>query len=1125
VETQAGILCPTCGQGNRPDRRFCTECGTRLGRACASCGASAEPGEKFCGNCGASFPGATPSPPEPPPAAYTPRHLAEKILNSRAALEGERKQVTVLFADVKGSMELAEQVDPEEWHKILDRFFAILAEGVHRFEGTVNQYTGDGIMALFGAPIAHEDHAQRACWAALHLRDELRRYAEELRRTRGLGFSVRLGLNSGEVVVGRIGDDLRMDYTAQGHTVGLAARMEQLAAPDQAYLSDHTAALVAGFFRLRDLGLFTLKGVREPLRVHELEGIGPLRTRLDVSRARGFSRFVGRLDEMAALEAALARALEGDGQVVGVVADAGVGKSRLCFEFLERCRARGMVTYRASGVAHGKHVPFLPVLELLRDYYGITAADSAAIAREKIAGRLLLLDRALDDALPVAFDFLGVGDPERPVPPMEPEARQRQLFELLRRVIQLRGRREPTVTLLEDLHWFDSGSEAFLTPLVEARSGTRALLVVNLRPEYRADWMQKSYYQQLPLRPLGAEATDELLRELLGTDPTLAGLAAQIRARTGGNPFFIEEVVQSLVEAGALEGARGAYHLVGQVAKVAIPSNVQAVLAARIDRLPEREKQVLHTAAVIGREFTAPILRRVAELPEMDLAAALHALRASELVYEEALYPEAEYAFKHPLTQEVAYRSQLRERRARVHAAVARAIAELHPDRLDEWAALLAHHWEAAGEALEAARWSRRAAEWVGANDPAEALRHWRKVRALVKTVPESADTIGLAVTACIQALSFGWRLGAAEEAADLFTEGQALARQSGDLRSLAVLTNVYGAVRGMAGGMEEYLQHTIEAARLAEQSGDAAVKLAVAVDLINSHYLTGHLKQAVAFADAALAEPPKNLKLGSDLRGFSPYLVCMMLRGWSLIEVGRLSDAASDLACACELARAHGEVENLGWASGGYARLGRFTGDAENALENARRAVEGAEKIDSNFQRVWSYWALGTAYLVSEEWDEAAVAFERALAIARDTRAALWFEAGILPQLAEAHLGRGQLGPARATAEEAVRIARERSGRHFECEAHLALVRVVLATEGLTARHTIERTLGRALSLVGETGGKALEPFIRVELSNLARLAGDEATSQRELREAHRLLVEMGATARAKQVAKELTP
>jgi class 3 adenylate cyclase len=294
------------------------------------------------------------SPPARDPLSYTPKHLAEKILTSRSALEGERKQVTVLFADVKGSMDLAEQADPEEWHKIMDRFFAILSEGVHRFEGTVNQFTGDGIMALFGAPIAHEDHARRACYAALYLRDELRRYADDLRRKAALNFSVRIGLNSGEVVVGKIGDDLRMDYTAQGHTVGLAARMEQLAEPGRVYLTEETTKLVSGFFRLHDLGPFELKGASTAVRVYELEGVTALRTSIEVSRSRGFSRFVGRADEMAALEAALGRAIEGNGQVVGVVAEAGTGKSRLCYEFAERCRARGIKVYDGHGVAQGR---------------------------------------------------------------------------------------------------------------------------------------------------------------------------------------------------------------------------------------------------------------------------------------------------------------------------------------------------------------------------------------------------------------------------------------------------------------------------------------------------------------------------------------------------------------------------------------------------------------------------------------------------------------------------------------------------------------------------------------------------------------------------------------------------
>src|SRR5438552_5170677 len=419
-------------------------------------------------------------------------------------------------------------------------------------------------------------------------------------------------------------------------------------------------------------------------------------------------------------------------------------------------------------------IPFLPVLELLRGYFGITDQDGDEAARRKVAGTLLLLGPELTDALPLLLEFLGVPDPGRPVPRMEPEARQRQLFELIRRLVHARSRREPAVLLIDDLHWIDGASEGFVETIIEALSGTRTLFLVNFRPEYHAGWTQKSYYQQLPLLPLGPEAIAELLASLLGTDPSLAGLVERMRERTRGNPFFIEEVVQSLVEAGTLQGARGSYRLARPVAEVAIPATVQAVLAARIDRLPEREKQILQTAAVIGKEFSEPILQAVVDLPPSELAAALRALVAAEFLYEAALFPQAEYAFRHPLTQEVAYRSQLAERRARVHAAVARAIAAQYTGKLDERAALLAHHFEAAGESLEAATSNRRPARCVGSTHPAEGLPHWRKVRTLAAKVPDLAEADVLGLVARAQLLNLGSRLGAsAEVAAAVFEEGR----------------------------------------------------------------------------------------------------------------------------------------------------------------------------------------------------------------------------------------------------------------------------------------------------------------------------------------------------------------
>jgi class 3 adenylate cyclase len=592
------VNCSHCDHPLRDGARFCDSCGQPQVLACIGCGTELRAGARFCDSCGQPTTAtlepaaaAAPEAPERSPRDYTPKHLADRILRSQSAIQGERKQVTVLFADVKGSMELAAQLGDEAWHRILDRFFQLLSDGVHRFEGTVNQYTGDGVMALFGAPIAHEDHAQRACYASVHILEEVSRYATELKREHGLSFSARLGLNSGDVVVGKIGDDLRMDYTAQGQTVGLAQRMETLASPDTCYLSAATARLVSGYLDLEDLGEFNVKGLDEPVAVHRLIGMGSATSRFDISRARGLTRFIGRDADMATLETALEQAQAGNGQVVGIVAEAGTGKSRLCFEFAERCRARGLVVNQGTGVAHGKNLPYLPILQVFRGYYGIQEGDDDRTIREKIAGRMLLLDEDFRDELPVLFEFFGAPDPERPLARMDPDAMQRQLFSVLRRIVQgadPRAGAQSFITLIEDLHWLDPGSETFLEQWVEAVAGSSAFLLLNFRPEYRAGWSQRSYYHQIPLAPLGPDAIRDLLDDLLGSDPSTEGLAETIHARTGGNPFFTEEVVQTLIESGQLEGERGAYRLVTPVESLEVPPSVKAVLAARIDRLSER---------------------------------------------------------------------------------------------------------------------------------------------------------------------------------------------------------------------------------------------------------------------------------------------------------------------------------------------------------------------------------------------------------------------------------------------------------------------------------------------------------------------------------------------------------
>jgi len=635
--------------------------------------------------------------------SYTPRHLAEKILTTRSALEGERKHLSILFVDVVDSMTLAEKLGAEEWHRVLDRVFEILAAAIHAVEGTINQFTGDGVMALFGAPIAHEDHARRACQAALAAREDLRAYAETL-RPRGVELAVRMGINSDEVVVGKIGDDLRMDYTAQGQSVGLAARVQQLAAPGTVLVTENTARLVEGFCLLSDAGLRSVKGVTAPVRVLELSAMGPARSRLDAAGRRGLTRLVGRDAELTWLEGVLARSIKSDGQVVGVVGEAGIGKSRLCLEFARRSRARGVALYEAHCPAHAVTVPRFAIRDLLRSFLGLTQTDEVEAMRQSVAEQLSALDASLADAVPLALDVLGVAA----------ESSSRTTMDLagfMRRLLRSRSAAQPTLVLIDDAHWLDPASHDLVRELAAAVRGTRSLLLTNFRPEYRPAWTGGSHYHQLALSPLGAEAARELLHELLGSPGALGELADSILERTGGNPFFTEEVVQALVGAGSLVGERGAYRLTAPVEALALPATVQALLASRIDRLNEVAKNVLQAAAVIGKQFDEPLLREASGVAApRELDAALADLEDLDFIRPAGFSPHPEYAFKHPLMADVAYRSQLGERRGALHAAVAAALEKLHGDRLGEYASLIAHHWEASGRRFEAARWKRRAA-------------------------------------------------------------------------------------------------------------------------------------------------------------------------------------------------------------------------------------------------------------------------------------------------------------------------------------------------------------------------------------------------------------------------------
>ena len=1119
--------CPACHHENRPDAKFCNECAAPLASGCATCGTENPPGAKFCNQCASPLGTphtATARAVQPDPRAYTPKHLADKILQSKSALEGERKQVTVLFADVKGSMELAEQLDPEQWHSILDRFFAILTDGVHRFEGTVNQYTGDGIMALFGAPIAHEDHAQRACFAALHLLEEVRGYSRQVKRAHGLDFAVRIGLHSGDVVVGKIGDDLRMDYTAQGHTVGLAQRMESLAEANSCFVSASTAALASGYFALDDLGPFRVKGVAEPVNVFVLRGLGAVRTRFDASRARGLTRFVGRDDDMRTLEAALEQAQAGHGQVVGIVADAGTGKSRLCFEFAERCRARGLNILEAQAVAHGKNLPLLPMLQVFRAYYRIDERDDDRTVREKIAGRLLLLDESFRDMLPVLFDFFGVPDPERPALRMDPDARQRVLFAILRRIVQ-QGERggTPYVTFIEDLHWMDAASEAFLAEWVEAIGSAPRLLVVNFRPEYHADWMQKSYYRQIPLAPLGPEAIRELLVDLLGSDPSTVGLVDAIHARSGGNPFFTEEIVQSLVESEQLQGTRGAYRLVTPVERLQVPATVQPLLAARIDRLKEIEKRVLHSAAVIGKQFSEPVLARIADVAGPDLTAALASLKRAEFVYEEALYPVAEWAFKHPLTQEVALTTQLRERRAARHAAVARVLEDLHAGKLDEHASLLAHHWDEAGEPVVAARWYHRAAERIAATDARAARDHWQRAYNLTAACEDDVDAAAVASDACIGLLSAGWRLGLPPDGQTLLLEaGKRCATRAGSALQAVRLEAVAASIRVTSGDCAGALAHALTALELAEQVDDLLQRDALRFQPAYVTWNTGPLDEACRRFDEIIAVGRQRGDVGAIFGGEPILALSLQLRASLEASGGNVGRAYALADEAVQLARDRRLIESEGWAAASVSSMEWIDGDVERALPRCRRSLEIAEQTGSAFSLGWALDNLAGVLAHAGSRNSLELA-ERCVAVSRQHNTSLEAEALHLAVLAEACIVAGDATRAVRVAEEALEVTERRGTWCFGVRAPLVLARALRAAGGVSNAAKIRAALARTEEIAHRGGAINYLPLVTLERAALAQLEGDDAAHRAHLLDALTAFECIGAAFRVAQIRRML--
>ncbi len=832
------------------------------------------------------------------PRVDMPSHLAEKIRLSKAALEGERKQVTVLFADLKGSMELLAARDPEEARQLLDPVLERMMDAVHRYEGTVNQVLGDGIMALFGAPLAHEDHAVRACYAALAMQDAIRRYSAEVRRTHGVEVQIRVGLNSGEVVVRAIGNDLHMDYSAIGETTHLAARMEQLAPPGTIRLTAATLRLVEGLMRVTALGPVPVKGLTEPVEVFDLVGASALRHRLQAAAARGLTSFVGRQTELDVVQRALAHAGAGQGQVVALVGEAGVGKSRLVYECVHSHATQGWRVLESASVSYGKATPYVPVIDLLRRYCAVDDRDDTRTVRAKVTGQVLTLDAALQDTIPALLALLEALPDDSPFRTLDPPQRRQRTLEALKRVLLRESQVQPLVLVFEDLHWIDAETQALLTSLVESVPTARLLLLVNYRPDYQHPWGSKTYYSQLRLDPLAPASAEALLQALLGHDASLAPLTPILIARTEGNPFFLEESVRTLVETQVLVGERGAYRLAQVLPSIQVPATVQAVLAARIDRLPAEAKRLLQTAAAIGTEVLVPPLHVIADVSEAVLQRPLTSLQSAEFLYETRLFPEREYTFKHALTHEVAYSSLLQERRRVLHARIVEALEALARERVAEVASgrspdqveRLAYH------ALRGEVWDKAVTycQQAGAraNDRAafhEAVAAFEQALQALAHLSEPGDTRVLAIDLRLALGDALTPLGEYGRCLALLSEAEALARGLDDRARLGRVLSWMALVLRITGDPDGAMAAGRQALALAAALGESALQVEASHRLAVAYYASGDFGQAAELLRRNVeAADRKSGTPSTDVRILSRALLARTLGALGVFAEGR---------------------------------------------------------------------------------------------------------------------------------------------------------------------------------------------------------------------------------------------
>ena len=1018
-------------------------------------------------------------------------------------MEGERKQVTVLFADLKGSMELIAHRDPEEARKLLERVVERMMEAVHRYEGTVSNVMGDGILALFGAPLAHEDHAERACYAALQMQESVKRYAEEVQRTEGVPVQIRVGINSGEVVVGSISNDLRMDYTAVGQTTHLAARMEQTATPGSILITQQTRALADASIRTRSLGPRPVKGLEAPVEVYEVIGANRALLRRRGGVSGGLSPFVGRETELTQLYRASARAQAAHGQVVALVGEPGVGKSRLVQELIESAQTRDCLVLECGSVSHGKGTPYLPVIDLLQAYFQVDARDDRRTAYDKVVGRLVALDRLLELTLPAFLSLLNVAGEDGQWLALDPSQRRQRTLEACKRLVLAESQVRPVVLLFEDLQWVDSETQALLDTLVESLPAARILLLATYRPEHQHAWARKSYYTQIRINPLSPEAARELLDARLGDDASLQPLKQVLVERTEGNPFFLEETVRTLIESGDIIGDQAAHRLARDVTIIQVPSTINVVIAARIDRLPSVEKRLLQYAAVIGKHVRLALLAAIADLPDEDLRSAVAQLQAGEFLYETGLFPDVEYTFRHTLTHEVAYEILLHEQRRTHHRRILEAMERLYADRLTEEVERLAHH------ALRGAMWdkafnylSQAGRKAAARSAHVEALAWFEQALETLDRLPSSPETLVRAIDLRFELRQSCVPLRDDRRLLEHLRQAEAAAEGIGDPARLGWVFVYRTNGLFLAGDCRGAVEAGRRALTIAGDLGDLGLEESATAYLGQVYHWLGDYRRAAELLDRNVTMLEGELRR-RNLR-VRQEITSRTFLAWSLAELGEFTQGLAHADEVVRLAEASGSAYALVYAcsAAGFVHLrhGRF-GDAIVSAERAAELCEGRD-----FSAVWAIPAsiLGHAYTAIGRASEAVPLLERAVEIVSV------LGAPILGFLGEAYLLSGRTDEAHLAATRALRISVEHQERGWEAWTLRLLGEASLRRE-IPAVETAEDAYRRAIGLADDLGMRPLVGRCHFGLAELYRAMNKREAAVEHLSAATIIFREIG--------------